>query len=104
MEVSAGLFLLGQHAGGEENPAGYQNVSIPLPSLWQHEYNDTHPIGSKYVWVTAECVFSDEYFRMKLQWKSVSEEQERRNSRLRDYRSLIGEKRPLIEKRKKTSS
>lgn len=27
---------------------------------------------------------------MKLQWKSVSEEQERRNSRLRDYRSLIG--------------
>lgn len=28
---------------------------------------------------------------MKLQWKSVSEEQERRNSRLRDYRSLIGE-------------
>lgn len=36
------------------------------------------------------CV-SDEYFRMKLQWKSVSEEQERRNSRLRDYRSLIGE-------------
>ncbi len=36
-------------------------------------------------------VDSDEYFRMKLQWKSVSEEQERRNSRLRDYRSLIGE-------------
>lgn len=33
----------------------------------------------------------DEYFRMKLQWKSISEEQERRNSRLRDYRSLIGE-------------
>ncbi|XP_023140737.1 TBC1 domain family member 15 [Amphiprion ocellaris] len=32
---------------------------------------------------------TDEYFRMKLQWKSVSEEQERRNSRLRDYRSLI---------------
>ncbi|NWX40750.1 TBC15 protein, partial [Steatornis caripensis] len=31
----------------------------------------------------------DEYFRMKLQWKSVSEEQEKRNSRLRDYRSLI---------------
>ena len=36
-------------------------------------------------------VDSDEYFRMKLQWKSVSEEQERRNSRLRDNRSLIGE-------------
>ncbi|TNN58704.1 TBC1 domain family member 15 [Liparis tanakae] len=35
---------------------------------------------------------TDEYFRMKLQWKSVSEEQERRNSRLRDYRSLIGER------------
>ncbi|XP_059191716.1 TBC1 domain family member 15 isoform X2 [Centropristis striata] len=32
---------------------------------------------------------TDEYFRMKLQWKSVSEEQERRNSRLRDHRSLI---------------
>ncbi|XP_051917092.1 TBC1 domain family member 15 isoform X1 [Hippocampus zosterae] len=32
---------------------------------------------------------TDEYFRMKLQWKSVSEEQERRNSRLRDYKSLI---------------
>nr|XP_014351283.1 PREDICTED: TBC1 domain family member 15 [Latimeria chalumnae] len=33
---------------------------------------------------------TDEYFRMKLQWKSISEEQEKRNSRLRDYRSLIG--------------
>uniref|UniRef100_A0A2K6EII8 Rab-GAP TBC domain-containing protein n=1 Tax=Propithecus coquereli TaxID=379532 RepID=A0A2K6EII8_PROCO len=32
---------------------------------------------------------NDEYFRMKPQWKSVSEEQEKRNSRLRDYRSLI---------------
>ncbi|XP_029378087.1 TBC1 domain family member 15 isoform X2 [Echeneis naucrates] len=32
---------------------------------------------------------TDEYFRMKLQWKSLSEEQEKRNSRLRDYRSLI---------------
>ncbi|XP_052007981.1 TBC1 domain family member 15-like isoform X2 [Xyrauchen texanus] len=32
---------------------------------------------------------TDEYFRMKLQWKSISVEQERRNSRLRDYRSLI---------------
>ncbi|EHB12386.1 TBC1 domain family member 15 [Heterocephalus glaber] len=32
---------------------------------------------------------TDEYFRMKLQWKSISEEQEKRNSRLRDYRSLI---------------
>uniref|UniRef100_A0A8C8SDA5 TBC1 domain family member 15 n=1 Tax=Pelusios castaneus TaxID=367368 RepID=A0A8C8SDA5_9SAUR len=31
----------------------------------------------------------DEYFRMKLQWKSVSDEQEKRNSRLRDYRNLI---------------
>lgn len=39
-------------------------------------------------WLT--CVSSDEYYRMKLQWKSISEEQERRNSRLRDYRSLIG--------------
>ncbi|XP_057692288.1 TBC1 domain family member 15 isoform X2 [Corythoichthys intestinalis] len=32
---------------------------------------------------------TDEYFRMKLQWKSVSEEQEKRNWRLREYRSLI---------------
>ncbi|XP_060779773.1 TBC1 domain family member 15 isoform X2 [Neoarius graeffei] len=32
---------------------------------------------------------TDEYFRMKLQWKSVSEEQEKRNTRLRDYKSLI---------------
>ncbi|XP_048691717.1 TBC1 domain family member 15 isoform X3 [Caretta caretta] len=32
---------------------------------------------------------TDEYFRMKLQWKSVSDEQEKRNSRLRDYKSLI---------------
>ncbi|KAG2455460.1 TBC17 protein, partial [Polypterus senegalus] len=31
----------------------------------------------------------DEYFRMKVQWKSVSEEQEMRNSLLRGYRSLI---------------
>ncbi|XP_012497476.1 PREDICTED: TBC1 domain family member 15 [Propithecus coquereli] len=41
----------------------------------------THPSGIHLVY--------DEYFRMKLQWKSVSEEQEKRNSRLRDYRSLI---------------
>lgn len=33
---------------------------------------------------------------MKLQWKSVSEEQERRNSRLRDYKSLIGEEEPRV--------
>lgn len=32
---------------------------------------------------------TDEYFRMKLQWKSVTEDQERRNSLLRGYRSLI---------------
>ncbi|XP_039617852.1 TBC1 domain family member 15 [Polypterus senegalus] len=32
---------------------------------------------------------TDEYFRMKLQWKSISEEQEKRNSRLRDYKNLI---------------
>ncbi|KAM5132067.1 TBC1 domain family member 17 isoform 2-T2 [Mantella aurantiaca] len=32
---------------------------------------------------------TDEYFRMKLQWKSVSEDQERRNCLLRGYRSLI---------------
>lgn len=36
------------------------------------------------------CVPRDEYFRMKVQWKSVSEEQEMRNSLLRGYRSLIG--------------
>ncbi|XP_072127621.1 TBC1 domain family member 17 isoform X1 [Mobula birostris] len=32
---------------------------------------------------------TDEYFRMKLQWKSVTEDQERRNSLLRAYKSLI---------------
>uniref|UniRef100_A0A8C2WVY4 TBC1 domain family member 15 n=1 Tax=Cyclopterus lumpus TaxID=8103 RepID=A0A8C2WVY4_CYCLU len=32
---------------------------------------------------------TDEYFRMKVQWKSVGEEQEMRNSLLRGYRSLI---------------
>uniref|UniRef100_H3CKX8 TBC1 domain family member 15 n=1 Tax=Tetraodon nigroviridis TaxID=99883 RepID=H3CKX8_TETNG len=32
---------------------------------------------------------TDEYFRMKVQWKSVSEEQEMRNSILRGYRNLI---------------
>ncbi|XP_030645504.1 TBC1 domain family member 17 isoform X2 [Chanos chanos] len=34
-------------------------------------------------------VKTDEYFRMKVQWRSVSEEQEMRNSLLRGYRSLI---------------
>ncbi|KAM6957210.1 TBC1 domain family member 17 [Aplochiton taeniatus] len=34
-------------------------------------------------------VKTDEYFRMKVQWKSVTEEQEMRNSLLRGYRSLI---------------
>ena len=37
------------------------------------------------------CVDRDEYFRMKVQWKSVSEEQEMRNSLLRGYRNLIGQ-------------
>ncbi|XP_013888909.1 TBC1 domain family member 17 [Austrofundulus limnaeus] len=32
---------------------------------------------------------TNEYFRMKVQWKSVSEEQEMRNSLLRGYRNLI---------------
>ncbi|XP_067830479.1 TBC1 domain family member 17 isoform X4 [Heptranchias perlo] len=32
---------------------------------------------------------TDEYFRMKLQWKSVTEDQELRNSLLRAYKSLI---------------
>lgn len=40
----------------------------------------------------------DEYFRMKVQWKSVSEEQEMRNSLLRGYRSLIGRFSRLSEK------
>ncbi|KAM9393346.1 TBC1 domain family member 17 [Pholidichthys leucotaenia] len=38
---------------------------------------------------TILCNKTDEYFRMKVQWKSVSEEQEMRNSLLRGYRSLI---------------
>ncbi|XP_069085664.1 TBC1 domain family member 15 isoform X2 [Pleurodeles waltl] len=32
---------------------------------------------------------TDEYFRMKLQWKSVSVEQEDRNTRFKDFKSLI---------------
>ncbi|XP_067110605.1 TBC1 domain family member 15-like isoform X1 [Osmerus mordax] len=32
---------------------------------------------------------TDEYFRMKLQWRSVSEKQQRRNTRLRDHRNQI---------------
>lgn len=40
--------------------------------------------------LTRSAPLRDEYFRMKLQWKSVSPEQERRNSLLRGYRSLIG--------------
>ncbi|XP_008327394.1 TBC1 domain family member 17 [Cynoglossus semilaevis] len=32
---------------------------------------------------------TDEYFRMKVQWRSISEEQEMRNSLLRGYRNLI---------------
>lgn len=41
------------------------------------------------------CVLRDEYFRMKVQWRSVSEEQELRNSLLRGYRNLIGQFRLL---------
>ena len=33
-----------------------------------------------------------EYFAMKLQWKSVNEQQKQRNSLFRDRESLIGEK------------
>jgi len=36
------------------------------------------------------CVHRDDYFRMKLQWKSIDEDQESRFSDLRDRRSLIG--------------
>jgi len=36
------------------------------------------------------CVCSDDYFRMKLQWKSIDDDQESRFSDLRDRRSLIG--------------
>jgi len=35
-------------------------------------------------------VCSDDYFRMKLQWKSIDADQELRFSDLRDRRSLIG--------------
>ena len=38
-----------------------------------------------------DCGFcSDDYFRMKLQWKSMSADQESRFSELRDRKSLIG--------------
>ena len=36
------------------------------------------------------CVCSDDYFRMKLQWKSIDADQESRFSDLRERRSLIG--------------
>jgi len=36
------------------------------------------------------CVSSDDYFRMKLQWKSIDADQESRFSDLRERRSLIG--------------
>ena len=35
-------------------------------------------------------VYRDDYFRMKLQWKSIDADQESRFSDLRDRRSLIG--------------
>jgi len=35
-------------------------------------------------------LFSDDYFRMKLQWKSIDADQESRFSDLKDRRSLIG--------------
>jgi len=36
------------------------------------------------------CVSSDDYFRMKLQWKSIDADQESRFTELRDRRSLVG--------------
>lgn len=53
--------------------------------------------------VTLLCVCRDEYFRMKVQWKSVSEEQEMRNSLLRGYRSLIGQLLSLSRNRRSVS-
>lgn len=48
-------------------------------------------LGAVLAGAVAPCPsLRDEYFRMKLQWKSVSAEQERRNSLLHGYRSLIG--------------
>lgn len=46
---------------------------------------------SRKVFTEELSVCRDEYFRMKVQWKSVSEEQEMRNSLLRGYRNLIGQ-------------
>jgi len=42
--------------------------------------------------ITQVCVrlCSDDYFRMKLQWKSIDADQESRFTDLRDRRSLIG--------------
>lgn len=36
-------------------------------------------------------VISDDYFRMKLQWKTISGEQEKRFTLLRERKGLIGQ-------------
>ena len=35
-------------------------------------------------------IFRDDYFRMKLQWKSVTPDQERRFSQMKERKNLIG--------------
>uniref|UniRef100_A0A3B3ZUS4 TBC1 domain family member 15 n=1 Tax=Periophthalmus magnuspinnatus TaxID=409849 RepID=A0A3B3ZUS4_9GOBI len=65
-------------------------ISPPLrKELWKfmlgfYPWSSTHSEREEILRVK-----TDEYFRMKVQWKSVSEEQEMRNSLLRGYRNLI---------------
>jgi hypothetical protein len=42
---------------------------------------------NNYVW---NSLFSDDYFRMKLQWKSITPDQEKRFAAIRDRKCLIG--------------
>lgn len=82
VEVPSGVFPVEQHDERERGHPKSQNVSL-FSSTIRHKLVR---FGE-----TAALFCRDEYFRMKVQWKSVSEEQEMRNSLLRGYRSLIGE-------------
>ncbi|KAJ0058595.1 hypothetical protein NL108_017555 [Boleophthalmus pectinirostris] len=82
------------HPGGLEDEPEFElitcGISPPLrKELWKfllgfYPWNSTRSEREDILRVK-----TDEYFRMKVQWKSVSEEQEMRNSLLRGYRNLI---------------
>lgn len=93
VEVSFGFLSMDQHNKGERGHPSSQNVSTFLQAFSQSSLMSFQQLLSNLVYFceTASFFCRDEYFRMKVQWKSVSEEQEMRNSLLRGYRSLIGE-------------